>query len=169
MADVVIGLGANVGVPEDNLRAAVTRLRDVVEVEAVSSLYRTEPVGPKNQPDFLNAVLAGSTAMEPRDLLAQLVKIEAEMGRRRDVPMGPRTLDLDLLLYEDRVLAEPGLEVPHPRMAERRFVLAPLAELAPGLVHPVLGRTVSELLAALPPGEAAERLVLEDWPPTRGR
>ena len=163
MADVYIGLGANVGDPAGNLRGAISLLRHTIDVDVVSSLYRTEPVGIRDQPFFLNAVLKGRTQLEPSDLVALFETIEKEMGRQRDVPMGPRPLDLDLLLYDDRVIEEPGLTVPHARMAERRFVLAPLAEIAPDVAHPVLGRSADELLAALPVAESVERLALMDW------
>lgn len=165
MADVAVGLGANLGKTLGNMRQAVERLRNVIEIRAISSLYRTEPVGLRDQPVFLNAVLAGQTQLDPHGLIKAFGEIEDDMGRRRDVPMGPRTLDLDLLLYDDRVIAEAGLAVPHPRMAQRRFVLEPLAEVAPDMVHPVLGRTVAKLLADLPVAEMVERVVEEDWPP----
>ena len=116
---------------------------------AVSSFRETDPVGYLDQPRFLNAVAALETALEPRALLDRLLAIELELGRTREGPrFGPRTVDLDLLLYGDRVIDEPGLVVPHPRLAERRFVLEPLSELDPNLVVPGLGR-VTDLLAWL--------------------
>jgi len=165
MAEVFIGLGANLGDPAHNLRAAVSRLRDVVEVLAVSSLYRTEPVGLRDQPDFLNAVLLGSTTSTPRELIEALAGIEKELGRVRGTPLGPRTLDLDLLLYGEVVVQEGDIQVPHARMAARRFVLAPLAEIAPHVRHPVLRLTAAQMLSRLPEAEAVERLDLEGWPP----
>jgi len=165
MPEVFVGLGANLGEPADNLRSAVARLRDIMEVGAVSSLYRTEPVGLREQPDFLNAALGGSTSLTPRELIAAFAGIEGALGRVRDMPMGPRTLDLDLLLYGSEVVEGTGVQVPHPRMADRRFVLLPLAEIAPLARHPVLGLTVVEMLARLPETEAVEKIALEAWPP----
>jgi len=165
MPEVFIALGANLGDPEHQLKEALARLRETLWVERVSSLYRTEPIGFREQPDFLNAVIAARTERTPRDVLALLVEIERALGRTRDVPQGPRTLDLDLLLYGDLRVAEPDLMLPHPRMTQRRFVLEPIAEIAPRLPLPGLGRTAAELLAALPPGGAVERLDRADWPP----
>jgi 2-amino-4-hydroxy-6-hydroxymethyldihydropteridine diphosphokinase len=165
MADVVIGMGANVGDPAGNLREAVRRLHNVMEIRSVSSLYRTEPVGLRDQPFFLNAVLAGTTRLEPLGLIALFGTIEAASGRTRPLPMGPRTLDLDLLLYDDLVLDDPACSVPHPRMLGRRFVMAPLAEIAPNLVLPGCGLTPIQVLAELPWTETVELLADEDWPP----
>jgi len=165
MTEVFVGLGANLGDPADNLRTAVARLRDIVEVDAVSSLYRTEPVGLRDQPDFLNAVVGGATRLTPRELMEAFDIIERALGRVRGTPMGPRTLDIDLLLYGSEVVDEPGVKVPHPRMQGRRFVLAPLAEIAPRARHPVLGLTAIEMLAGLHGAEAVARLDMEGWPP----
>jgi 2-amino-4-hydroxy-6-hydroxymethyldihydropteridine diphosphokinase len=147
-----VGVGANLGDREATIRRAVGLLGEVeaVEVVAVSSLRETEPWGPVQQPPFLNGVVAVETELEPRALLGALLDVERLLGRvRQGERYGPRTIDLDLLLYGDRVVDEPGLTVPHPLLQERRFALEPLAELAPDAVIPGWG-PVRELLAALP-------------------
>ncbi|MBP7676937.1 MAG: 2-amino-4-hydroxy-6-hydroxymethyldihydropteridine diphosphokinase [Thermoanaerobaculia bacterium] len=146
-----MGLGGNVGDPGLAFETALLALASGVDGLVLSPLYRTAPIGGPPQPDFLNAVAVGRTSLAPLELLALLQRLEAEAGRRRTLLReGPRPLDLDLLLYGDLVLALPGLVLPHPRMASRRFVLAPLADLRPDLVVPGTGRTVSALLAAAP-------------------
>jgi 2-amino-4-hydroxy-6-hydroxymethyldihydropteridine diphosphokinase len=143
-----VGLGSNLGDREGTIRAAVAALaqEDGIEVGAVSRLRDTEPVGVGGQPRFLNGALALDTSLGPRELLERLLAVEQRFGRVRVAgEHGPRTLDLDLLLYGDEEIDEPGLAVPHPRLHERRFVLEPLAELAPGLVLPGRG-TVESLL-----------------------
>jgi 2-amino-4-hydroxy-6-hydroxymethyldihydropteridine diphosphokinase len=146
-----VGLGANLGDREESLGRALDllRTRPGLEVVAVSSVRETEPVGYLDQPRFLNAAAELETSLAPREVLDVLLEVEHELGRTRDGPrFGPRTIDLDLLVYGDEVVDEPGLEVPHPRLHERRFALEPLAELAPGLVVPGRGR-VADLLAEL--------------------
>ncbi|HEU4942712.1 MAG TPA: 2-amino-4-hydroxy-6-hydroxymethyldihydropteridine diphosphokinase [Gaiellaceae bacterium] len=148
---VYIGLGANLGDREATIRTALRRLRDheEIEVQRVSRLRETDPVGYEDQPQFLNGVARLQTSLEPRELLTVLLDLERDLGRTRHGPrFGPRTIDLDILLYDDRVVDEPGLRVPHPRIAERAFVLEPLAELDPGLDVPGRGR-VQALLAGL--------------------
>jgi 2-amino-4-hydroxy-6-hydroxymethyldihydropteridine diphosphokinase len=150
-----IALGANqtgpAGPPEVTLAAAAARLASLGSIAARSSLYSTAPVGLADQPRFLNAVIALETALTPLELLGAVLLMEREFGRDRaaGVPNGPRTLDLDILLYGDLVLSVASLEIPHPRLAERAFVLVPLNEIAPGLRDPRSGKTVSQLLAEL--------------------
>jgi 2-amino-4-hydroxy-6-hydroxymethyldihydropteridine diphosphokinase len=152
MATAFVGIGSNLGEPERQIAAALEQLaaEDGIELVAVSSLRDTEPVDYLDQPRFLNCAAQVETELAPRELLERLLAIEARLGRvRGEGPrFGPRTIDLDLLLYGDETIDEPGLTVPHPRLAERRFALEPLAELAPGLDVPGLGR-VQALLAGL--------------------
>jgi len=155
MHTAYIALGANLpspaGPPPATLNAAVQALRALGNVKQQSSLYRTEPVGFADQPQFLNAVVALGTDLDPRALLNKLLSIEKQFGRDRTagIPNGPRTLDLDILLSGSLEVNEPNLELPHPRMAERAFVLVPLAEIAPELLLPGYGKTVAELLHSL--------------------
>jgi 2-amino-4-hydroxy-6-hydroxymethyldihydropteridine diphosphokinase len=147
-----IGLGSNLGDRKATIRRALDELAQRTSVVAVSSFRETEPWGFQEQPPFLNAAAAIETELPPRELLDALLSIERELGRvRDDVRYGPRSIDLDLLLYDELELDEPGLTVPHPRLHERRFALEPLAELEPALVVPGRG-TVSELLRRLDSG-----------------
>jgi 2-amino-4-hydroxy-6-hydroxymethyldihydropteridine diphosphokinase len=143
---VYLSLGSNLGDREGNLRAALERLQP----RLVSAIYETEPVDYTSQPWFLNLAAEVDTALMPMRLLAHTQRIERELGRTRGVLKGPRALDIDILFYGASVIRTVKLEVPHPRIAERRFVLVPLAELAPDLRHPVTHRTVREMLAAAP-------------------
>ena len=146
-----VGLGSNLGDREGFLRRALELLRAEPEIDVieVSSVRETDPVGLLEQPRFLNAVARVETDLGPRELLDRLLAVEQAVGRRRDGPrFGPRTIDLDLLLYGDEEIDEPGLTVPHPRLVERRFVVEPLHELDPGLVVPGRG-PVADLLSAL--------------------
>jgi len=155
---VYLGLGSNLGDRETNLVEAVRRLGRLAAVERLSSVYETEPVGYQEQPPFLNAACSVITSFGPFQLLVLLKGLEKDMGRMPSFPGGPRLIDVDILLYGDRVISTPRLSVPHPRMADRAFVLAPLAEIAPGLVHPVLGLTIKELLDKAPGKEGVRRL-----------
>jgi 2-amino-4-hydroxy-6-hydroxymethyldihydropteridine diphosphokinase len=152
MVTAYVGIGANLGEPERQIEAAIELLKaeDGIEVRAVSALRWTDPVGYADQPRFLNGAARLETSLGPRGLLDRLLAIERRLGRERgEGPrFGPRTIDLDLLLYGEERIDEPGLDVPHPRLAERRFALEPLAELAPGLEIPGAG-PVQALLAGL--------------------
>lgn len=144
-----IGIGSNVGDRKVNCRKAIELLAETGRVLLVSSLYYTEPVGYKEQEDFINAVAAVETDCSPAELLSRCRSIEDRLGRTRTVRWGPRTIDLDILLYGDLIVNEPDLVIPHPLMATRKFVLAPLAEIVPAAVHPVLNKTAAQLLQEL--------------------
>jgi len=147
-----IALGSNLpstfGTPTDNLREALHRMESLGHVKAVSSFHTTAPVGYLDQPQFVNAAALLETTLSPLNLLHGLLEIERAMGRDRASapPKGPRIIDLDLLLYDDLILTTPELTLPHPAMHQRAFVLAPLSEIAPTIVHPTLHATVAELL-----------------------
>lgn len=165
MVTAYLALGSNLGNREAALRGAREALDAIpgVEVAASSSLYETAPVGgPTGQGPYLNAVLRVETSLSAPELLQSCLGVEERFGRRRLERWGPRTLDVDLLLYSVETLHLPGLEVPHPRLHQRPFVLLPLSELAPGLTHPVLGRTVRELAEDLPSTSGVRRLA-DTW------
>jgi 2-amino-4-hydroxy-6-hydroxymethyldihydropteridine diphosphokinase len=149
MTPVAIALGSNLGDRERHLRDAAARLAASVAALRLSSFHETEPVGVGRQPAFLNAAAVGTTHLDAPALMAELLTIERALGRERPYRGAPRTLDLDLILYDAAIIDEPGLTVPHPRFRDRRFVLAPLVELAPDWIDPVSGRTISALLEAL--------------------
>ncbi len=155
MTTAAIAIGTNLGDREAHIahaRAALARLPRTTLV-AFSSVHDTEPVGPVPQGRYLNAAAIVDTELSARELLDELQRIEHEAGRVRGERWGPRTLDLDLLLFGDAVIDEPGLHVPHPRMHERTFVLGPLAEIAPEIFHPVLGRSVEKIFSDLNPAK----------------
>ncbi len=154
-ARVFIGAGANLGDPVRQLGQALGALRQSTGIELLtaSSLYRTQPVGPVEQPPFINAVFSLECRLGPRELLTLLLEIEQNMGRVRKERWGPRVIDLDMLFYGEEIIRGKDLEAPHPRLHERRFVLVPLAEIAPDFVHPVIKKSVLELLTNLPEGD----------------
>ncbi|HXM22819.1 MAG TPA: 2-amino-4-hydroxy-6-hydroxymethyldihydropteridine diphosphokinase [Terriglobales bacterium] len=155
---VYLSLGSNVGDREGNLNTAVDRLRALGEVVAVSSFYETEPLEFTAQPWFLNCAVKLDTEKTPKQLLAGILEIEQQLGRRRGQQKGPRTIDLDILLFGDSIVEDRGLKIPHPATHERRFVLEPLAEIAPDARHPVFKQTIRQLRDALPPGQAVRKM-----------
>jgi len=144
-----LSLGSNLGDRRVNLRNAIGRLLELGDVLEVSSVYETEPVDVTDQPWFLNCAVAIRTGLQPRDFLKGILAIETTMGRERTVPKGPRVIDIDILLFGAQTIHTPELSVPHPALGRRRFVLEPLSEIAPEVVHPVLKKTIRELRDAL--------------------
>ena len=159
---VYLSLGSNLGDRAGNLRKAVHRMSELGAVTAVSSLYETEPVEvERTQPWFLNCVVAIETGLMPKQFLSRTLAIEQELGRRRIESKGPRTLDIDIVLFANAIVDSPGLTIPHPAMHHRRFVLEPLVEIAPDVRHPILKRTARELLNDLPATAGATRRLKE--------
>src|SRR5579885_762596 len=147
---IYLSMGSNLGDRRGNLAAAIQRLYTMMEIEKVSSVYETEPVGYLEQPRFLNIAVAGTTRLSPQEFLKRAKEIETALGRQETIRNGPRPIDIDIIFYDNLMLDSEPLTIPHPRMAERAFVLAPLAEIAPEVVHPALGSTARELLAEVP-------------------
>jgi 2-amino-4-hydroxy-6-hydroxymethyldihydropteridine diphosphokinase len=158
-----LGLGSNIGDRVANLMSAIQSLGKLGTVVSVSPLYETEPVGYADQPWFLNCALALKTYLAPEEVLDATLSIEGEMGRIRTVPKGPRIIDLDILFWGDQVLDTPELTIPHPALHERRFVLAPLEEIAPDFRHPIRRKTVKEMLRELPEGYAVRKFNDSRW------
>lgn len=153
MAEVFIALGSNLGDRAANLRAAQAAMAPSVTIQARSAVYETDPQYVLDQPAFLNMAVKGTTRLGPNALLRRLKKIEAELGRRPSRRFGPRLIDLDILYYEDKVINDEALILPHPRIAEREFVLVPLSDIAPCHRHPVTRQTTMEMLKALRLGQ----------------
>jgi 2-amino-4-hydroxy-6-hydroxymethyldihydropteridine diphosphokinase len=153
-----LSLGSNVGDREAQLREAQARLGAAGKIVAISSLYETEPVDFTEQPWFLNCVVAFETKQTPEELMTSTLGIEQDMGRRRLQKKGPRTIDIDILLFGEAIADSPEVTIPHPAMHQRRFVLEPLAEIAPSAIHPVFQKTILQLRDTLPAGQAVRRI-----------
>jgi 2-amino-4-hydroxy-6-hydroxymethyldihydropteridine diphosphokinase len=164
-----LSLGANLGGREMQLSEAIARLGRVAWVVSVSSIYESEPVEVIDQPWFLNCAVALETTKSPQQLMEAALQIEHEMGRQRTQRKGPRTIDIDILLFGDTIIDSPELILPHPAMQRRRFVLEPLAEIAPNVRHPVLQKTIRQLLAELPAGQSVQATDLHGFPRIKQR
>jgi len=160
-----LSLGSNLGDREGNLREGIRRLEDSGRVISFSAVYETEPVEFTDQAWFLNCAVAFETARPPTQLMAELLRIEREMGRVRVHKKGPRIIDIDILLFGDVVLDMPDLTIPHPAMERRRFVLEPLVDIAPEAVHPVLKKTIRKMLEELPEGQTVRKFANDRRPP----
>ncbi|MDI6839802.1 MAG: 2-amino-4-hydroxy-6-hydroxymethyldihydropteridine diphosphokinase [bacterium] len=166
MASVYLGIGSNLGDRLTNIKLAIKKLSQMGEIIKMSSIWETEPWfaescgGEKNQPLFLNCVVLVKTKLSPYKLLNKLSQIETELKRKRTKRFGPRTIDLDILFYDSLIINDPNLIIPHPHIQQRKFVLLPLSEIVPDLIHPILKKTVKELLEDLPNSEQACKLSL---------
>lgn len=158
-----LSLGSNVGQRELHLRDAIARLGNAGSVDAVSSFYETEPVEFTDQPWFLNCAVSFETNQSPRQLMQTALQIECDMGRVRDRSKGPRTIDIDILLFGGAIIHSAELTIPHPAMHLRRFALEPLAEIAPDMRHPLLKKTIHELLEELPAGQIVRKNLTTDY------
>lgn len=150
---VYLGLGSNLGDRQQNLAQALQLIRSFAVIQRISSIYETKPVGYLDQPDFLNLACQATTELSPTALLKSVKRIEKQLGRQASFRNAPRVIDVDILLYDDLVLESPKLTIPHPRLAERAFVLVPLAEIAPDITHPILQRSIVDLLDAIDTSE----------------
>lgn len=147
---IYISLGTNIGNRQQNLETALHEIAAFSTITKKSSIYETEPVGYKPQPDFLNMVIEIDSELTPSELIIKLCEIEHKMGRVKEIQNGPRIIDLDILLYNDSVINHPDLIVPHPRLVERQFILRPLLEIAPNIIHPILNQDIETLSKILP-------------------
>lgn len=154
-----IALGTNDGNRESNIQTALEEIAQFAKIVQKSSIYNTEPVGFKNQSDFLNMVIAIETKLNPVELMIKLEEIEHKMGKNKEFENGPRLIDLDILFYDDRVVRHSHFEIPHPRLHQRNFVLTPLAEIAPKLTHPILDKTIEYLKVNLKSSEKIEKWI----------
>ncbi|MBR9972126.1 2-amino-4-hydroxy-6-hydroxymethyldihydropteridine diphosphokinase [Magnetospirillum sulfuroxidans] len=162
MASVYLGLGTNLGDRAANLRTALAALSQLGQVARLSRVYETAPLYVTDQPAFLNMAACLETALAPQALLGRLKVLEDELGRVASRRYGPRLIDLDILLHGDNIVDLPQLSIPHPRLTERRFALAPLADLAADVIHPVAGLTIAQLLAALPADDDDQVIVVDN-------
>lgn len=149
MHTIYLGLGTNLGDRLRNLQKAVSSLSPVMSVTAVSPIYQTDPWGVTDQPAFFNLCLEATTTLNPQTLLHYLKNLETELGRQKTIKWGPRLIDIDILLYNDKIVKANNLTIPHPHMTERAFVIVPLADIAPDLIHPVTHQTIAELKTAV--------------------
>jgi 2-amino-4-hydroxy-6-hydroxymethyldihydropteridine diphosphokinase len=155
---VYLSLGSNLGARAANLETAITRLSELGTVKAVSSFYESEPIGSLTQPWFINCAVALETERMPRQFLSAVLRLERDMGRRRTAVHGPRSIDIDILLFGNALVDTAELTIPHPALHERRFVLEPMVEIAPEVRHPALKKTMRELRDALPAGQKLRRI-----------
>jgi 2-amino-4-hydroxy-6-hydroxymethyldihydropteridine diphosphokinase len=159
---VYLSLGSNLGDREAHLRDALHLLQDVVTIRRVSSLFLTDPVGVTHQPEFANLAVEADTSLEPLELLKEVKRVEHEVGRRPTFRWGPRVVDIDILLYDDLVLETPELTIPHPEITRRAFVLLPLAQIAPDMLHPLEHRTIAQLATTAPDADSVRVVHRED-------
>lgn len=146
---VYLSLGSNIGDRKSNLETAISRIAEFAKVTRQSSIYESEPVDYKEQPDFLNTILSIKTSLSPAELIVKLQEIEHLMGRKKDIPKGPRNIDIDIIFYNNEIIEEKNLKIPHPRFSRRNFVLTPMAEIDPTYTDPLSHKTIEELKETL--------------------